>query len=65
LNDFKHLGWQAACFLHHIETPEQTIAPQAWEIERPARENELLRQKFDFLTRKLFGAKSERFDEAR
>lgn len=57
LNYGKHRSWPAACFVYAIETPEQTIA-------RMAREIELLKQKVDFLTRKLFGAKSEKIDEA-
>jgi transposase len=50
-------SWPAACFAPVIETPEQTIARQAREIE-------ILRQKVDFLTHRLFGSKSEKIDDA-
>lgn len=49
--------WPGPCFALLIKTPEQII-------ERQAREIELLKQKVDFLTQKLFGSKSEKIDDA-
>lgn len=50
--------------VYGIETPEQTIARQALEIEALKEAKCLLETKLEHLIRRLFGGKSEKIDPA-
>ncbi len=52
------------CCIGCIETPEQTIARQALEIEAANAKIALLEAKLDHLIRRLFGSKCEKIDPA-